>query len=124
VDQASITDQLVAISISLKSFEEQVAITSAEWESTLQGELGAVVQQVQDLHGRFQLLESKLEVHDRHFSHIRPVLTSLSSSKNTSTNVDMSNLLSRLSALELKVAKGVSDDLGHPPPICLPVLIL
>jgi len=30
-------------------------------------------------------------------------------------NVDMSNLLSRLSALELKIAKGVSDDLGLPP---------
>jgi hypothetical protein len=73
------------------------------------------MQQVQNLHGRFQLLESKLEVHDRCFSHIRPVLTSLSSSKNTSMNVDMSNLLSRLSALELKIAKGVSDDLGPPP---------
>jgi prefoldin subunit 5 len=73
------------LSLSFKQFEEQLALFSTEWETTLQGKVSMLEQTIQELQDKFQNLSelhrqqnSKLEVHERRFAHIKPLLATAS----------------------------------------------
>jgi len=84
-DTSPISEQMQTLSLSLKQFEEQLALFSTEWETTLQGKVSMLEQTIQELQDKFQNLSelhrqqnSKLEVHERRFAHIKPLLATAS----------------------------------------------
>ena len=106
----SILDQITALSVNLKQFEDHLAIVSSEWESTLQGEIGSLATMLHDLQTKVQSYEatnrqlaSKLDLHERRFGHIKPFLTSLSAGR-SGTAPDLSKILYRITALETSSA--------------------
>jgi hypothetical protein len=97
---------------SLKNFEVSLSQLNQDWETTLQGEMGAVEHQLQDLHQRVQTFEeaiqnqsTTLDIHERRFTHIKPIITNLKAHRGTAAGPDLSPLLTRLEELEAKLQR-------------------
>lgn len=123
-DTSPISDQMQILSLSLKQFEEHLAVVSTEWESSLQSEVSMLEQTIQDLQEKLQLLSdlnrqqaSKLEVHERRFAHIKPLLTSASSIRGNQPPANLPDILNRLTILEnqLSVSTTSSSPSGFVP---------
>lgn len=109
------------LSLTMKRFEDHLMVVSSEWESFLQGEIGALDQLLLEDQAKVQATEnlsrhltSKIDLHDCRLSHIKPLLTSISSGQPSSSHPDLSDVLNRLSLLENHFATGQQPSIAPP----------
>ena len=110
----SLSGQFQVLSATLQSLDSHLNLLAAEWETSLQGEVHLLDRRLEGFDSKVQALElnvqtvcSKLDVHDRRFAHIKPILSLVSSGSvpKQPDSTTMTEILNRLNALESKSAQ-------------------
>jgi len=110
----SLSGQFQVLSATLQSLDSHLNLLAAEWETSLQGEVHLLDRRLEGFYSKVQALElnvqtvcSKLDVHDRWFAHIKPILSLVSSGSvpKQPDSTTMTEILNRLNALESKSAQ-------------------